>query len=192
MVNVDILKEEIELKENECCIVFDFGCYFPYSNAEILTFDFSLGMEELPDKKMNHRYPNKGYQTISRKYGRKVSKVGYPYVMKLEEQHPMLLCVKVGLKRKCITLVFPIQTNMTKENPICILSLHYMFDDNKFTFYSSERIEKGCWYSHRWHSHEIEDNNELDIVMHCHRVEDNSMTLIYDTVITPYSLPLEW
>lgn len=34
---------EIQLADDECCLVFDFGCYFPYSNTEDLIFDFSLG-----------------------------------------------------------------------------------------------------------------------------------------------------
>lgn len=81
----NLIKDEIQLAEDECCIVFDFGCYFPYSNPEVLVFDFSLGMETIKDYKLNKRYSNKCYQTISRKYGRKVSKVGYPYVMKINE-----------------------------------------------------------------------------------------------------------
>lgn len=79
---------------------------FPYSNSNGLTFDFSLGMEEFKDYKINNRYSNKYYQTISRKYRRKVSKIGYPYVMKLNEQAPMLLTLKIGIEDKYITLVF--------------------------------------------------------------------------------------
>lgn len=189
MIDIKQLNEEITLKEDECCIVFDLGCYFPYRNQEILKFDFSLGEEKFDDYKHNYRYPNGGYKTISRKYGRKVSKVGYPYVMKLNEQSPMLLCVKVGIKDQHMTLVFPIITQMTKEKPICVLSLHYLFDENEFTFYSYERIKKGCWHQYRWLSHKKEnDDREFDVVMDCHRIED-SYTLIYDTIITPYSLP---
>ena len=119
-MNIELIKNEIQLADDECCIVFDFGCYFPYANSEVLTFDFALGMEEFNDYKINHRYPNKQHQTISKKYGRKVSKLGYPYIMKLSEQHPMLLCLKVGIKEQYITMIFPLQTNMTKDKPISI------------------------------------------------------------------------
>lgn len=192
MVDIKELRKEIDLKEDECCIVFDLGCYFPYANQDVLVFDFSLGEEKFSDYKKNHRYPNKGYQTISKKYGRKVSKVGYPYIMKLNEQHPMLLCVKIGLKdnenkNHYVSLVFPIETTMTKESPFCTLTLQYIFDDNKFTIYSTEEIEKGCRYLHRWLSEEPDVKEESDIVMNCRRVED-SFTLVYENVVTPYPL----
>lgn len=81
MHDMTVIQSELEneLNQNKGCIIFDFGCYFPYSNVQDLIFDFHLGLESFSDKKMNHRYPNKSYQTISRKYGRKVSKLGYPY-----------------------------------------------------------------------------------------------------------------
>ena len=34
----DLLKNEIQLAKDECCVIFDFGCYFPYKNTEDLTF----------------------------------------------------------------------------------------------------------------------------------------------------------
>lgn len=36
----EVFNNEIKLKEDECCIVFDFGCYFPYEDADHLFFDF--------------------------------------------------------------------------------------------------------------------------------------------------------
>lgn len=185
----EMIKSEIQLADDECCIIFDFGCYFPYSNFEELTFEFSLGMGEFSDYKINHRYPNKGWQTISKKYGRKVSKLGYPYITKLSDQTPMLLCLKVGLKEKCMTLVFPIQTSMTKDKPICGLSLNYEFDKSSFYFTSHQKAEDGPgWYSRRWWNCKVDgvELSEFDTLLSPpHRVSDDSYTAIYGDVIEP-------
>jgi len=193
MIDFNLLESDIQLAEDECCIIFDFGCYFPYSNPEILTFGFSLGEEQFDDYKINHRYPNRYYQTISKKSGRKVSKLGYPYIMKLDEQGPMRLCIKVGLKEQYISLIFPINTTMTKEKPICALSLHYNFDENKFSFISYGKVDNG-WAMHRWYSHDIEDNKKCEndkVLNKPHKGEAGSLTLIYEDVIEIIPLPLK-
>lgn len=190
----ELIKSEIQLADDECCIVFNFGCYFPYSNFDVLTFEFSLGMEEFNDYKINHRYTNKGYQTISKKYGRKLSKLGYPYIMKLSEQAPMLLCLKVGIKEKFMTLVFPIQTNMTKDKPICGLSLKYEFDKSRFYFTSCEKAEDGQgWWHRRWWNCKFDgvELSEFDTLLRTpHRVSGDSYTAIYEDVIEPCPSPL--
>ncbi|WOC32348.1 MULTISPECIES: hypothetical protein [Caproicibacterium] len=182
------------MAKDECCIVFDLGCYFPYRNSDVLTFNFTLGMEEFDDYKINHRYPNKSYQTISRKYGRKVSKMGYPYIMKLNEQLPMLLCIKVGINDKYVALVFPVQTSMTASKPICALSLRYMFDKNEFYFKSHEKAEGGGYYQHIWKNYELEKevNNDNEILLNnpC-KIDNSSNTLIYDDIIKPCSSLLQ-
>jgi hypothetical protein len=187
-MNRELIKDEIRFTDSECCIIFDFGCYFPYSNIEILTFDFSLGMEEFDDYKINHRYPNKGYQTISKKYGRKVSKVGYPYIMKLDEQSPILLCLKVGIKKQYITMIFPLQTNMTKDKPTCALSFQYDFVKSEFYFISHEKAENQCWYHHIWRNYEVESDkkSDSDVLLNtpC-KVGDDSYTFLYDNIIEP-------
>lgn len=187
----ELIEEEIQLAENECCIVFDFGCLFPYSNVEILKFEFQLGLESFDDYKMNHRYQNKGYQTISKKNGRKVSELGYPYVFNLSEQSLMLLVLKVGFKEKYITLVFPLETKMTKEKPVCVLSMHYIFDDNKFIFTSNEKAKDGEWYCHRWLSEPNDIISKMDRVLVAPIVSNHSDTLMYQDVITPYALTIE-
>ena len=129
----EVYNNEIKLKEDECCIVFDFGCYFPYEDADHLFFDFEFDEQIFNDKVINHRYPNKSYQTITKKYGRRLSKVGYPYIFKLDNQKLKMLHVKIGLqaeglKEQHITLNIPIETHMTKDKPACALTLHYFFD----------------------------------------------------------------
>ncbi|WP_317312371.1 hypothetical protein [Clostridium thermobutyricum] len=188
----EIIKNEINLAEDECCLVFDLGCYFPYSNSNELNFDFTLGMEQFNDYKINNRYPNRYYKTISRKYGRKVSKIGYPYVMKLNEQNHMLLCLNIGIKDKYITFVFPIYTKMTKDKPICALKFHYMFDKNEFYFISYEKAENCGYYKHIWSSYKIEDeiNNNNEILLNISSIDKDSNMIVYENIIEPYSLSL--
>lgn len=109
--------------EKKGCVIFDFGCYFPYSNQQDLCFEFSLGMEKISDIKLNHRYPNKDYVTISRKNGRKISKLGYPYFTKLGE-FLAILSVTVGVNNNKGTMLFPIKTLLTEEKSICLLQMH--------------------------------------------------------------------
>lgn len=189
----EVIKNEIQLSEDECCIVFDLGCYFPYSNSSELTFKFNLGMEEFNDYKINSRYPNKCYKTISRKYGRKVSKLGYPYVMKLNEQNPILLRLNIGIRDNYITLVFPIYTEMTKDKPICALKFHYIFDKNEFYFISHEKAKDCRYHQHIWRNYKVEGktNNDNEIILNAPNItDDNSYTLVYGDIIEPYALSL--
>lgn len=183
----ELIMNEIKLADDECCLVLDLGCYFPYSNKEILTFGFSFGEEKFDDYKINHRYPNKGYQTISKKYGRKVSKIGYPYIMKFDEQSPILFALKIGIKEQCMTLIFPILTKMTKDKPICGLSLHFLFDKAEFCFTSYEKAEDDGWFQHNWISHDTEKGlNDNDILLRAPHASGKNNTLIYDDVIEPF------
>lgn len=182
----ETFENEIQLAEDECCIIFDFGCYFPYRNYKDLTFEFTLGMERFNDCKLNHRYPNKYYRTISRRYGRKVSKIGYSYIMKLNEQSPALLCLNIGIKNEYMTLIFPFQTKMTKDKSFCVLEFKYMFDESKFYFMSEKKKNEHC-YRHMWESHpsyhNANDDNRILLTAPC-RVTD-SKSLIYKDIIEP-------
>lgn len=182
----------LQIKDDECCILFDFGCYFPYSNNDILTFSFSLGEEKLDDYKINHRYPNKGYSTISRKYGRNVSKFGYPYIMKLsDQQKPMLLCINIGIKDDVMTLIFPIQTNMTKDKRFCELKLNYNFTKSIFSFFSHEKQSNGGWLQTEWSNCQHNIITDRNILLNDpNRIEDG-FTLIYNNVITPHAQSLQ-
>lgn len=203
-----LIKDEIQLSEDECCIIFDFGCYFPYSNPEVLVFDFSLGMETIKDYKLNKRYRNKRYQTISRKYGRKVSKVGYPYVMKINEQAPMLLSVRVGVNldnyefddyddyddidNYSILLTFPLQTTMTVEKRFCFLTLHYKFDENEFFFESYGKTENNRLCNRIWINYEAKNGIPIDGILLNPpvRADEDGSVLIYDNVIEPFPLSI--
>ena len=199
MFNRTQFSDEVQLDEDECCIVFDFGCYFPYKNVDDLVFGFSLGLEEFDDYKINHRYPNRLYETISRKYGRKVSKIGYPYIMKIEDQSPMILRVRVGLGKEKVDYLFVLKTTMTRDKPICELSLRYKFqrDEHLFLFFSQGRDESGAITRRIWRNFELEpDRDTVSSIMIFHpRIEaagksDNYLMLPYDGVIEPFLLSI--
>lgn len=139
---MDIRQIEKEMKEfgdgANACVVFDFGIINPLEN---LDFSFSLGMEEITDTKLNRRYPNKMYRTISRKYERKLSKVGYPYMMKLEDtiDETWLLAIRVGEigTDNYLEMIFPLEVHLSKEKPI--LYIRFLIDEEFGLQISSSR-----------------------------------------------------
>lgn len=78
------VQDEIERCEGNIdgmgCIILDFACYFPFKNLNFFSFEISIGNKRLSDQYLNHRRPDERYFTISRKYGKKICKVGYPIV----------------------------------------------------------------------------------------------------------------
>lgn len=142
---MDVRQVKREMEEFGCganaCVVFDFGIINPLEN---LDFSFSLGIEEITDIKLNRRYPNKMYRTISRKYGRKLSKVGYPYMMKLEEtiDEVWLLAIRVGEKGtdNYLEMIFPLEVHLSKEKPI--LYIRFLIDEEFGLRISSSRYLK--------------------------------------------------
>lgn len=142
---MDLRQLEMEMEEfgngAEACIVFDFGII---SYLENLDFSFSLGLEKITDIKLNKRYSNKDYRTISRKYGRKLSKIGYPYMLKLDEKidEIMLLVVHVGEKEtdNYLEMVFPLDVHLSKEKPI--LNIRFLIDEYFNLWISSSRYSK--------------------------------------------------
>lgn len=190
MYHEEIVKElQEEIQKGKGCIVFDFGCYFPYMDVENLTFRFSLGEEELSNQKLNHRYINKNYQTISKKNGRRVCKIGYPYYVNLDDKSKdvLLLCIEVGFWEEVIRLVFPISLNLKKENPVCGLVLHYNFEDATFVFYTQ--------YSDGGKINEISYGNQVDDRENFHLFSEPTLVgdhiLLYSEVIEPKACKLE-
>jgi hypothetical protein len=142
---MDLRQLEMEMKEfgngANAFIVFDFGVI---SYLENLDFSFSLGLEKITDIKLNKRYLNKDYRTISRKYGRKLSKIGYPYMLKFDEKidEVMLLVVYVGEKEtdNYLEMVFPLEVHLSKEKPI--LNIRFLIDEYFNLWISSSRYSK--------------------------------------------------
>ena len=117
--------------------MFYFECYFPYADQDFLIFKFKLGEEELEPYKYNHRYPNKDYVTISKKMGRRVSRIGYPVFVDLNEEYFFILEIEVGIKDyKTVKLDFPVIVKLTEEKPVCNLGFRFNFDAATFQFES--------------------------------------------------------
>lgn len=187
----ELVKVELEdeIVKGKGCIVFDFGCYFPYLNQEDLYFDFQLGEEKMENVKLNHRYPNHGYVTISRKNGRRISKLGYPYFVDLSDTpKTILLVIKVGIKEEYLTSIFPVNITLTKEKPVCALSMRFMFEDAIFHFYSHKKNNDGIgWKRKGWFNNvnpmnqmKEQESIKLDIPT---PIDD--FTVMYRTVLEP-------
>lgn len=192
--NLDI-REEVSnpLADNKTgCIVFDFGAFFPYANN--FSFEISLGLDKLPNQKLNHRYPNKSYYTITRKYGRKLSKVGYPYYFdfsNFEDEQKILLCVKAIIyestdngKDRMINAVFPLKLNLTKDKPMCALSLRFIVDKMKYEFVSYERKDGNIGYTPTYWSN-IPKEDVIPLKLAYGKDDDEKITLMFDTTIEP-------
>lgn len=192
-MHTEIIKKELkeQIKEGKGCIVFDFGCYFPYQNQDDLIFDFSIGLEKLSDKKRNHRYPNKGYVTLSRKIGRKVSKIGYPYFVDFEEKF-ILLCLWLGYKEDNIKLIFPLELSLSEDDPVCGLKLIFLFEKGEFTFTSYYPESDVGWNETLWTNKPIfgKDKNSYTLTLFREPdIEDN--TLVCSEVIKPHACKLD-
>lgn len=187
-----------EIGTGKGCILFDFGCYFPYSLQEILNFSFQIGNTKIDDYKLNNRYPNKNYVTISKKYGRKVSKIGYPYYLDIGA-HTILLQIQVGIKSEYSTLenegstlIFPIEVTLSEDKPVCGLRMKFIFDEMGIDFISYKKCDIGGWKRTIWTNHTAdlakshENAIELDIP-----AQMNESSVIYSTVIAPFPQRLE-
>lgn len=174
-----------EVPKGKGCIIFDLACLFPYKNQDILTFDFQLGEQKLEPYKHNHRYPNHRYVTISKKIGRKVSKLGYLEYVNLNEEQIMVLVIKVGIKDKVLKLCFPVKVMLTEDKPVCNLTLRYRFDKSEFVFMSYYEIRDGGWRSTMW-TNNAEDDSEECIVMNNPVIDKDRYVAIYNEILTPH------
>ena len=113
-----------------------------------------------------------------------MSKLGYPYVMKLDEQDLMLLKIKVGLCENTNTLIFPIQTNMTQDRPTCVLSMYYIFDEMKVRFMSHEDSKDGGWHQHNWYNYMPAESIGENESLITGKMEGDR--IIYHDVIKPF------
>lgn len=167
------------------CIVFDFGAYFPYDDE--IVFRIGVGLEKFTDQKTNHRYPNKNYHTISRTYGRKTSKIGYPYYIDItelteREEQIMLLDLEFGSPYEATSnSVFPLQLNLTKDKPVCGLSLRFIVEEWRFNFTSYQWQDKG-WIPIRWSN--VADSEGI-IPLNIADTNYKKAVELYDTTIEP-------
>lgn len=200
------------------CIVFDLGIAPFWDNIDI---KFSLGSVELPDQKINHRYNNKSYYTITRKYGRKLSKIGYPYFFPLQSAEPshkdlwilaLSLTYHLDERREKflknnleieavypVEFFFPLQVCVTKENPVCSLSLRLWLAEEKpcITFKTSTCGADGVIHREIYTNLNDHPKCKSDIITmldapeeipspdnHCHG-------LVYQTILKPHACSIE-
>lgn len=192
MHDSDILLKELggKLPEGKGCINFDFACLFPYDNQDVLTFEFGLG-EEIGSQKHNHRYPNRNYVTISKKLGRKVSKIGFPFLVDLNDEQLMILWIKIGIEGKAVKLIFPVKIMLTKDEPVATLEGHFNFDKSRFTFTTYKPASDGRWQQIIWtNDTEYVDDPRVTIMDKASTDKDNCI-IVYHTPITLASQPLE-
>lgn len=192
MHDSDILLKELggKLPEGKGCINFDFACLFPYDNQDVLTFEFGLG-EEIGSQKHNHRYPNRNYVTISKKLGRKVSKIGFPFLVDLNDEQLMILWIKIGIEGKAVKLIFPVKITLTKDEPVATLEGHFNFDKSRFTFTTYKPASDGRWQQIIWtNDTEYVDDPRVTIMDKASTDKDNCI-IVYHTPITLASQPLE-
>ena len=194
------MREEIvnelgkEITNGKGCIVLDFSCYFPYANQDCLEFKFKLGEDELEPYKYNHRYPNRDYVTISKKMGRRVSRIGYPVFVDLNDEYFFILEIEVGIKDyKTVQLGFPVIIKLTEEKPVCNLGFRFNFDAATFQFESYYEHENDGMIGHRhtiWTNKE-EHNIENAIVI-TPLIQDYSKNGVYVAeVLTPHPQTFE-
>lgn len=108
--------------------------------------------------KLNHRYPNKAYYTITKKNGRKLHKCGYPYFFDLDEQgNPFTAILLITVKGRSasgetveVSTMFPLSVQLSEERPICGLSLRQNIEEGTFLFRSSKYCEDGGWQDLCW------------------------------------------
>lgn len=144
--------------------------------------------------KYNHRYPNKDYVTISKKMGRRVSRIGYPVFVDLNEEYFFILEIEVGIKDyKTVKLDFPVIVKLTEEKPVCNLGFRFNFDAATFQFESYYEHENDGIIGHR---HTIwtnkEDHNIENAIVITPLIQVNPKNGVYVAeVLTPHPQTFE-
>lgn len=188
--------EEIQtgLDNNMGCIIFDLSCYFPYLKQDKLTINFSINSKKCDDIKLNHRYPNKSYVTVSKKNGRKLSKMGYPYFCELDKPIPMLLQINIGFtdEEDTITYIFPVEVELTKEKPVCYLSFKQNFKNSFIELLTTYCCKDGYWETITW-TNDVETDNYKGMTTIFLPTPSmiNDSTFIYQDIITPIAQKID-
>lgn len=166
----EIAKELGEkINEGKGCIILDIGCsYNPYieavldkmklrsvSLADKLNLRLFISGKEMMDCKLNHRYRNKSYTTISK---RNTSKLGYPCYVEPEDftkqisvQLKIEFVHKGGKIRDSTSITVPVQLNLDAKHPICMMRFYYQFREKDLLYiYSWENDRDGGIYRHLW------------------------------------------
>lgn len=212
---MNVVLEELRINENigegNVCILIDAGIYFPYANQDLVTFDVILmedivkppqeklffRNEEWSHKKRNHRYPNNGYVTLSKTYGRRVSHFGYPFVCSPNQALKYkYLCAKIGIKNQYMLVYFPLKLNIDQDNPYTWIMFHVRGDipDNvEFDIRCFDRFFEGGYMDHIYMSGDIEDSPWKDIAtkLSFSRLQNEELVAVCNETIESNGMPYE-
>lgn len=193
------IQREIWLHEDEGCVILDLACLWRLSKRFLFTFSitpFNTDSGEVgntiktSDFILTHRYPNKGYYTVSKIMGRRVSELGYPYIINLNGPKSFFLNITVPSN---ITLKFLVTTKLTLEKPYSVLTFFDEMADKRFSLQSFEKAEhSNGWVRHTWSNYQLEDNSsngDYDHILGTPTFLNKENTVLYypDEIILPAS-----
>lgn len=196
---INELKEEID--NGKGCIVFDLACFYSYFDAECLIFDFEIEQngetKKIDDYKLNHRYPNKNYFTISKKTGKRVSKIGYPYFVDINKPLNFTLKIIIGNRAledpemyQTMTFWFPVSVTLTKETPACTISFHIIYKEKFIDIRTYKKSEDNGWLSTIWTNH-IDDRLRKQGIIELDQPIEEPFNFKYKTIIQPAAQKIE-
>lgn len=140
MINGEELVKNIEtctghtLAEEKGIFIIDFGAYFPFCNQEILKLDCSIGTDEAilssENKKLNHRYPNKGYVTLSKKCGKHVCYSGYFWEQDIDFLNSIKhITFSFGAQGQIVNLTVPTTLSLDRNYPYTAIDCNVDLED---------------------------------------------------------------
>lgn len=190
--NLDITEQK-QLNDNKGFVIFDFS-YYSKDMFDVCPylFKFSIGTNECNDIKVNQRFSNKYYWTISKKYGRKLSKVGYPYAVDLDKENIMMLSINIGTKDNSLIMVlkFPLKILLTTNNPYSYLQFILNLDAGDFRFKTLKKSDISTGYDPIIWSNRENDGKQYKHEYYYHITEaqhiEDTNTFIYENIITPF------
>lgn len=202
---------ENEGKGGKGIVLLDLAFFVPFNNPEDFDVQFGIVQDKSIDSlngkknsvvnredfKLNHRYSNRNIFTISKKNGRKISKLGYPVIVDLKERQ-LLLKIVLTYHDSPVTLFFPLMINLSEDNPFATLLLKFdagnaeiVFATTKF-FSADDKIAK---IRHKYYSNrkiEIADEKRTEIIYFKRpiKVPNTKNALVYSDFITLFSNPI--
>lgn len=134
----EVLDREIVYGEDECILILDIAYYGVIENVNYLPtrLNFLLNDRQYNDFKVNHRYPNDSYLTITKTYGKYVSRLGYPVVLKLEEaKKPLKITLQIYSTKDdeeflSLQINLYLQMNCDQDHRIGDMVINHFYDPN--------------------------------------------------------------
>lgn len=166
------------------CIIIDASCLVPtVNNIDHTKIEMTFAKKELTQFKLNHRYNNKGYVTASKTYGKKVSKIGYPffyrikdYINEYQNRFRVLFSLQIKLskdeKSQKINLVVPVSVKITKDVNISVMSARFIVaadNQSRYEIFTVSQDRKTRRYS------TARENNDWVYLGAAKRIENTYM-----------------